>query len=136
MSAEFIDTNILVYAHDGGAGKKHRRAVDLLENLFEDGSGALSIQVLAEFYVAATTKLAMRSEEAEAAIQDLGGWTIHRPSHADLLLAARLHRCYQVAWWDALIIHSAIELGCGLLWTEHLQEGRCYGTVTVRNPFR
>jgi predicted nucleic acid-binding protein len=52
------------------------------------------------------------------------------------LLAARFHRRYQVAWWDALIIHSAIELGCGLLWTEHLQEGRCYGTVTVRNPFR
>jgi predicted nucleic acid-binding protein len=92
--------------------------------------------VLSEFYVAATKKLAMKSEEAEAVIQDLGGWTIHRPSHADLLLAARLHRRYQVAWWDALIIHSAIELGCGLLWTEDLQEGRRYGTVTVRNPFR
>ena len=60
MSVEFIDTNVLVYAHEGGAGAKHGRAVDLLAHLFEDASGALSIQVLSEFYSAATKKLAMK----------------------------------------------------------------------------
>lgn len=71
MSAEFVDTNILVYAHDVGAGTKHDKSVELLTRLFEDGSGALSVQVLSDFYVAATQKLAMKTEEVEAAIRDL-----------------------------------------------------------------
>src|ERR1039458_9389633 len=94
MSVEFVGTNVLVYAHDGGAGAKHDRSVELLRRLTEDGSGALSIQVLGEFYVTATKKLGMTSQEAEEGLLDLGGWIIHRPSHADLLRAARLHRRY------------------------------------------
>lgn len=136
MSAEFVDTNVLIYAHDGGAGAKHTRAVQLLTRLFEDADGALSIQVLSEFYAAATKKLGMKSEEAEVAIQDLGAWTIHRPEHADLLRASRLHRRYKLSWWDALVVNSAQELGCSVLWTEDLADGQRYGTVTVRNPFR
>jgi predicted nucleic acid-binding protein len=136
MSAEFVDTNVLIYAHDGGAGAKHRRAVDLLERFFEERSGALSIQVLCEFYAAATRKLSMLSEEAEAVIADLGGWTLHRPAHSDLLKAARLQRRYRIGWWDALIIQSAADLGCSILWTEDLRDGQQYGGVTVRDPFR
>ncbi len=133
MSVDFIDTNILVYAHDGGAGHKHAKAVELLTRLFEEGSGALSTQVLSEFYSVATRKLGFKSEEAEAVIADLAGWVIHRPGHADLLRAAHLHRRHKLGWWDALILNSAIELGCTVLWSEDLA-GR-YGSVTVRNPF-
>ena len=136
MSAEFIDTNVLVYAHDGGSGAKHTQAVALLTRLFENAGGALSIQVLSEFYSVATRKLGIPSDEAEEVIRDLGGWTIHRPRHADLLKAAQMHRRYRIAWWDALIVHSAIELGCTVLWTEDLTDGQRYGGVTVRNPFR
>ena len=136
MSVESVDTNLLVYAHDGGAGAKHGQAVDLLERLFEEGSGALSTQVLAEFYAAATRKLGMTSAEAEAVIRDLGGWIIHRPAHADLLKAAQLDRRYKLGWWDALILTSAIELGCAVLWTEDLSDGQRLGPITVRNPFR
>ena len=136
MSVEFVDTNILVYAHDRGARPKHGQAVVLLARLFEDARGAVSIQVLSEFYSAATKKLAMKSDEAEEVIADLGAWTIHRPGHADLLKASRLHRRYKIAWWDALILNSAIELGCSVLWTEDLADGQRYGPVMVRNPFR
>lgn len=136
MSVEFVDTNLLVYAHDGGAGAKHAKAVDLLARLVEDGAGALSTQVLVEFYSAATRKLGMTSAEAEAVLRDLGGWIIHRPAHADLLKAAQLHRRYKCAWWDALILASAIELGCAVLWTEDFSDGQRLGPITVRNPFR
>lgn len=136
MSAEFIDTNVLVYAHDGGSGAKHTQAAALLTRLFEEAGGALSMQVLAEFYSAATRKLAMPSGEAEEVIRDLGGWTIHRPRHADLLKAAQLQRQHKIAWWDALIVHSANELGCTILWTADLADGQRYGNLTVRNPFR
>lgn len=136
MSDEFIDTNVLVYAHDGGAGKKHDRSVELLERLFAAEGGVLSVQVLAEFYLAATKKLAMKSEEAEASIEDLGSWIVHRPGLADVLRAARLHRRHKVSWWDAMILNSAIESGCSILWSEDLSDGQRYGSVTVRNPFR
>ncbi|HTU47408.1 MAG TPA: PIN domain-containing protein [Bryobacteraceae bacterium] len=135
MSVEFIDTNILIYAHDGKAGVKHNVAAELLTRLVEDGVGALSMQVLSEFYAVATQKLGRKSEEAERIIGDLSGWSIHRPAHADLLRAVRLHRRYKTSWWDALIINSAIELGCSILWSEDLNNGQRYETVRVRNPF-
>jgi predicted nucleic acid-binding protein len=136
MSVEFIDTNVLIYAHDGGAGAKHTQAVELLTRLFEEERGALSIQVLSEFYSAATGKMSINSHEAEEIIRDLGGWRIHRPRHADLLKAAHLHRRHKISWWDALIVNSAIELGCAVLWTEDLSDNQRYGSVTVQNPFR
>ncbi len=135
MSVEFIDTNVLIYAHDRGAGAKHDRAVELLTRLFEQSSGALSIQVLSEFYAAATRKLAMTSQVAEEVIQDLRGWTIHHPGLPDLLKASRLHCRYKMPWWDALIVNSAIELGCAVLWTEEFSDGQRFGPVTVQNPF-
>jgi predicted nucleic acid-binding protein len=135
MSAEFVDTNILIYAHDGGAGTKHTKSVAMLDRLFEEGSGALSIQVLTEFYAAATRKLNMKPEEAEEIIRDLEGWTLHRPSFADLLSASGLHRRYKISWWDALIVNSATELGCSVLWSEDLADGQKYGSLIVRNPF-
>jgi predicted nucleic acid-binding protein len=136
MGVNYFDTNVLLYAHDAGAGARHRRAVELLERLFEDGAGALSFQVLAEFYWAATRKLGMKSEEAEQAIRDLGGWIIHCPAHADLVKASRLRRRHKLAWWDALVLNSATELGCSVLWSEDFSHGRRFGPVTVSNPFR
>jgi predicted nucleic acid-binding protein len=106
-----------------------------MTRLFEEVSGALSFQVLSEFYTVATRKLGMKSQAAEDVIRDLRGWTTHSPGHADALKACSLHRRYKIAWWDALIVNSAIELGCPVLWSEDLANGQRYGSVTVRNPF-
>jgi predicted nucleic acid-binding protein len=57
------------------------------------------------------------------------------PGHADLLRAARFERRHKMSWWDALVLTSAVELGCGVLWSEDLADGQRYGSVTVRNPF-
>jgi predicted nucleic acid-binding protein len=135
MSDQFVDTNVLIYAHDRSAKRKHEQSVELLTRLIEEASGALSIQVLAEFCTAATKKLAMKSQEAEEAINDLGSWTIHRPAHADVLKACRLHRRFRVGWWDAMLLNSAIETGYSILWSEDFNDGQRYGTVTVRNRF-
>ena len=77
----------------------------------------------------------MTSEKAEEVIRDFGAWTVHRPAHADLLRAARLQRRYKISWRDALIVNSATELGCLILWSEDLSNGHQYGPITVRNPF-
>ena len=72
MSVEFIHTNVLVYAHDANAGLKRLNSIELVRRLAKDNSGALSIQVLSEFYAASTRKLAMTSEEAEEIVADFG----------------------------------------------------------------
>jgi predicted nucleic acid-binding protein len=135
MSVEFVDTNVLVYAHDPDMGLKQDRAIELMARLAENSTGAVSTQVLVEFYSAATRKLRMSSEEAEAVIRDFGLWKIHRPDHGDIVSAAAVHRRYQISWFDALILNSALELGCSTLWTEDLNHGQRYSTLTARNPF-
>jgi predicted nucleic acid-binding protein len=77
----------------------------------------------------------MKSQEAKDAVSDLGAWTIHRPAHADVLRACRIQRQHKISSWDALIVNSAIELGCDVLWREDLAARRKYGTLTIRNPF-
>ncbi len=103
--------------------------------MFEEGTGALSIQILSEFYAVATKKLHMAAVEAEEVIDDLRSWTIHRPAHADLLQASRLCQRFKIQWWDALIVNSAVELGCSTLWSEDLSSKQFFGSVIVRNPF-
>ena len=135
MTAEFIDPNILIYAEDSGMGMKHTIAVDLVAKLARQDNGALSTQVLAEYYNAATKKLRLTSEEAEETIRDLAFWKIHRPSHADIVNSIGLQRRYRLSWWDAMIVNSAIESGSGILWSEDLSNGQEFGTLVVRNPF-
>ena len=136
MSLEFVDTNIFIYAHDTRAGAKRSRAIELMRDLTAQDSGALSVQVLSEFYWTVTRKLGIDSAEAEEAISNFGVWTIHQPSHAHVLRAIDLHRKLKTSWWDALILNSAIELDCKILWTEDFHHGQKIGGLTVRNPFR
>lgn len=52
----FVDTNVLIYAHDLPAGDKHTRSRELIERLWDSGLGCLSVQVLQEFYASVTQK--------------------------------------------------------------------------------
>ena len=135
MTGEFVDTNVLLYAHGVKDEVKRAKAVDLLTRLFEHRNGMLSIQVLVEFYAAATRKAGMNGEQAEAIMRDFGQWTVHRPAYADLIQSIRLQRRHQLSWWDAMIVNSAIEAGAAFLWTEDLNDGQRFGSLTIRNPF-
>ena len=132
---EFVGTNVFTYAHDRSAGDKHTAAVRLISRLFEDGTGAVSVQVLSEFYSTAVGKLQMKSQYAEEIVADLAGWLIHRSSHEDVPRASALFRRHKIGRWDALLLNSALELGCSTLWSEDFQHGRRIGSLTVRNPF-
>jgi predicted nucleic acid-binding protein len=134
---QFVDTNILIYAHDLSAGPKHTRARDLIRELWGSGEGCLSVQVLQEFYVNVTQKVAKPLEPDVAAriIADLSVWQIHRPGVEDILDAIRLQDRYQTSFWDAMIMASAIQLGCQSIWSEDLNPGQVYNTITVLSPF-
>jgi len=134
---QFVDTNVLIYAHDRSAGDKHTRAQDLIRELWQSGEGCLSIQVLQEFYVTVTQKVAkpLTPSMASQIIADLSVWRVHRPGVEDVLDAIRLQERYQVSFWDAMIVASAIQLGCQTIWSEDLNPGQVYDTVAVVSPF-
>lgn len=134
---QFVDTNILIYAHDTSAGAKHDRARALLQALWQERAGGLSIQVLQEFYVNVTRKVAMpmTPEAAAAIIGELAAWPVHRPDVNDVLEAIRLQTSRQLSFWDAMILTSARRLGCATLWSEDMSHGQQYEGVTVINPF-
>lgn len=134
---QFVDTNVLVYAHDVSAGGKHTLARDLIKALWPSGEGCLSVQVLQEFYVTVTRKVAkpLGSIEASQIIADLSAWQVHRPGAQDILDAIRLQQRYQVSFWDAMIVTSALQMGCRTIWSEDLNPGQVYEQVAVRNPF-
>src|SRR2546429_10019775 len=72
----FVDTNILIYAHDVDAGAKRSRAAEKLRQLWESGAGRLSVQVLQEFYVNVTQKLAtpVARSTARGVVSSYGAW--------------------------------------------------------------
>ena len=134
---QFVDTNIMVYAHDRSAGDKHLRARDLVSQLWAANQGCLSIQVLQEFYVTATRKgpMPLPVDTAIRVLQDLSSWHVHCPTVEDLIEAAKLQHQYQLSYWDALIIHSAKQMNCKVIWSEDFNTGQLYQGIPVRSPF-
>ncbi len=135
---QFLDTNILVYAHDTSAGPKHVLAKSLLAELWSSRLGCLSVQVLQEFYVNATRKVArpLTSQEAAQIIVDLSVWRVHAPRADDVVGAIEISQSHGIAFWDAMVVRSASQLGCKLLWSEDLNPGQVYEGVRAVNPFQ
>jgi predicted nucleic acid-binding protein len=135
---QFVDTNVLIYAHDRSAGTKYERARALLTELWESGDGCLSIQVLQEFYVSITRKVArpLSPDAARQIVADLGRWRIHSPTVDDVLNAIALQKRYVLSFWDAMVLASAIQMGCPVLWSEDLNDGQEYDSTRIVNPFQ
>jgi predicted nucleic acid-binding protein len=135
---QFVDTNVLVYAYDRAAGARHEAAKELLRSLWQSRRGCLSVQVLQEFYVTVTQKVARPYAPREAAeiIAELSAWRVHAPAAADVLAAIDVQARHQLSFWDAMIAHSASALGCEILWTEDMNDGQKIDQTTVRDPFR
>jgi predicted nucleic acid-binding protein len=134
---QFVDTNVLIYAHDQSAGLKHERAKQLLSELWENRKGCLSVEVLQEFYASVTQKVPepLAPETAAQLIADLSTWQVHQPGAKDVLEAIALQSRHQLSFWDSMIVASAMALGCEILWSEDLNPGQSYAAVVVRNPF-
>lgn len=133
----FVDTNILVYAHDTSAGGKHERARALLEELWDTRDGCLSVQILQEFFVNVTRKIPkpLDAEAAKEIIADLSRWRLHVPAADDVLGAIGLHQRTGISFWDAMMVRSAVEIGCKVIYSEDLSHGQLYDGARVENPF-
>lgn len=134
---EFVDTNILLYAYDATAGEKHEMSQALVDRLWRERRGAISVQVLQEFYFNATRKVAKTIGAGVAIdrLNSLSRWRVHSPLADDVVAAAMLSSRHQLSFWDAMIVRSAAELRCDTLWTEDLNDGQVIEGVRLANPF-
>lgn len=131
----FVDSNVIVYAHDRVDHAKRARARSLLEKLALEGRLTVSTQVLQESYNALIRKSLVEPAKALFAIEKLAAARVVG-SNADFVLdALRLSQRFQLSVWDALIVQAALAARCTTLFTEDIQAGQRFGDLEVVNPF-
>jgi len=133
----FVDTNVLVYAHDAEAGARHERAKEVLGELWDSGTGVISTQVLQELCLNVRRKYRrpFSIEETQILIQSYANWEVVINDTKSVLEALAFERRYKVSFWDALILQAAENAGVETLLSEDLAAGQRYGGFRVENPF-
>lgn len=132
----FLDTNVLVYAHEPAQGIKHDRARALVDKLWNSGGAVLSTQVLQELCVSLRRKMTKpwTAEETRNLILDYMEWQIVFNTADSVIEALANENRYQISFWDALIIHAAESAGAAILYSENFSDGQVYGSVRIVNP--
>jgi predicted nucleic acid-binding protein len=133
----FVDTNVLLYAHDRSETRRQPLAQTLLEGLWTSRTGSLSTQVLLEFHVVATRKLdpPMSRRAAREIVALYAAWPLVQVYLSLILTASQLEERHKLSFWDALVVEAARRAGATRLVTEDLQGGRQIGGVLIENPF-
>ena len=131
----FLDTNVLVYSDDHDAPRKQRRSLELIAEARRGRTGAISTQVLSEYFATVTRKLGVAAEVARRKVELFAHLDLVLLGRDDVLAAIDLHRLHGLSFWDALIVHAARIAGSAVLYSEDLQHGALLGGVPVVNPF-
>jgi predicted nucleic acid-binding protein len=133
----FVDTNILMYAHQMSAGAKHERAKALIEEIWRDRTGVVSTQVLQELAVNLRRKAGrpLDGKATREIVSDYLTWQVVVNGGESILEAIDLEVRYQISFWDALVVQAAQASGAEVLYSEDLSDGQRYGSVRVINPF-
>ena len=134
----FVDTNILMYAHDTSAGPKHERARAVVEGLWRDRTGVVSTQVLQELSVNLRRRAGrpLDTKATRELVVDYLTWQVVVNGGDSILEALDLETRYQISFWDALVLQAAQASGAAILYSEDLSHGQTYGSVRVINPLR
>jgi predicted nucleic acid-binding protein len=132
----FVDTNILIYCFDDADPTKKKKAVQIMDELWDTSKGVLSLQVLKEFFVTVTEKLANKMEfrDAKAAIMDLLSWNIFYETRSSMEKTLEIIQRYRLSLWDANIISAAILSDCATVYSEDLQHNQTIDGVQIVNP--
>ena len=132
----FVDTNVLIYAHDVDASGKHDIARTLLRELWIERTGVLSMQVLQEFYVNVTRKISvpLSKDAARAVVNSYAIWSVET-TPAEILNAFRIEDESRIGFWDALIVASAVKSGAVKILSEDLNAQQTIAGIRIENPF-
>jgi predicted nucleic acid-binding protein len=132
----FVDTNVLVYAHDSSDRRRQSIAALLVDDLWRSRSGVLSTQVLAEFYAVVTRKFdpPLPRRQARALVDAYAAWPVVQVDPPLIVAASALEEQHSLSLWDALIIEAARRAGADRLVSEDLQHGRRIAGLLIENP--
>ncbi len=132
----FVDTNILVYSRDGGEPIKQALGEELLDFLWGSRLGRVSQQVLQEYYVTVTRKLkpGLSKPDARDDIKALLAWQPLTATSANFSKAWDIEDRFGLSWWDSLIVASALQSQCVILFTEDMQDGLQIDGLRICNP--
>jgi predicted nucleic acid-binding protein len=132
----FVDTNVLIYAHDVDAKAKHEAAKRVLHGLWNERTGVLSMPVLQEFYVNVTRKIPhpLSKESARLVVSTYTTWCIDT-TPAEISSAFRIEDESHIGFWDALIVASAVKSDADRILSEDLNAGQTISGVLIENPF-
>jgi predicted nucleic acid-binding protein len=136
-SKTFVDTNILVYAHDLDAGNKHLIAKEALTELWESRSGVVSTQVLQELYVTLTRKIPTPLERpiVRRIVKNYTNWEVVINDANIIIQASEIEETYKLSFWDALIVSAAYSRNIDTILTEDLNHGQYLEGILITNPF-
>ncbi|MFZ1919053.1 MAG: PIN domain-containing protein [Terriglobales bacterium] len=137
MSAKtFVDTNVLIYAHDVDAKEKHEAAKSVLRELWSERTGVLSMQVLQEFYVNVTRKIPrpLSKQSARFVVNSYAIWCIEA-APGDVATAFQIEDESRIGFWDALIVASALKSGAKRILSEDLNARQTIAGMRIENPF-
>lgn len=132
----FIDTNVLIYAHDADAGAKHQISKEVLRELWTERTGVLSVQVLQEFYVNVTRKIStpVSKELARLVVSSYAIWCTES-TPTEIASAFRIEDESRIGFWDALIVSAASKSGATRILSEDLNAGQRIAGIVIENPF-
>jgi len=133
----FVDTNVLVYAHDTTAGRKRDMAMEAILELWNHETGVISTQVLQELFVSLTQKIPIPIDgrKARTILEDLCAWDVVVNDEQSVLAAIDLKAKYKLSFWDSLILEAARRSGATTLYSEDFSNGQQVGGLTIVNPF-
>ena len=134
----FLDSSILVDSFDSVANRKAEQSNPLIRQACTTGKGAISCQVIQEFFNLAFRRFAepMNLPHSEQYLS-----TVLRPvcvihSSPALFHKARQRKdCFRLEWYDALIVASALEAKCGILYREDSQNDQKFDDLKIGSPF-
>ena len=132
----FLDTNVLLYSisRNPDESLKRERAISLLD----EDSGALSVQVLQEFYVQATSSSRADAIPHELATGLIEAWRRFRVQDITMPIltsALQIRKAHGFSYWDSAVVAAARTLGCDRLYTEDLNHGQMVEDLAIINPF-
>jgi len=134
---DFLDTNVLVYAHDLSDLGKQRIAREIVRKAVV-GEFTVSTQVLAEFASTLLHKLQppLSIDDVTLALDGLGPIPLVLPDGDMVRRAVEARAAYGLHFYDGMIVAAAERAGSEKIWSEDLNAGQKYFGVTVVNPFR
>jgi predicted nucleic acid-binding protein len=131
----FLDANVLLYTDDPRYPEKREIAVRLVEQHVTQKTGAVSLQILGEYFHNARRKMNLDVRLARQRVTFFSRLLRFQPNLNDVFAAIDLHQFHHFRYWDAMIVHSAVQCGCRILYSEDMHSGHIIDNLKIVNPF-